>query len=178
MIATDVERVQQVLTEALMDEFEAQGHAMSGKLIKDIEYQVKQETDKLTIAGFMYNYGNILAAGTKASKIPFSGRTGRGGTSLYIQALQSYAKQRMNIQDEKKSLSVAFAIAHEQKKHGMPTPGSYKYTSSGKRTEFIEDAFKRSEDKINEAISDMAFNMLTVNIDVLINKWQTELNTK
>jgi len=176
MIATDVERVQQVLTEALMDEFEAQGHSMTGKLIKDIEYQVKQETDKLTIAGFMYGYGNILAAGTKASKIPFSGRTGNGGTSLYIQALQNYAKQRMNIQDEKKSLSVAFAIAHTQKKHGMPTPGSYKYSSSGKRTEFIEDAFKMGEDKINEAISDMAFNMLTVNIDVLIKKWNYELN--
>jgi len=83
----------------------------------------------------------------------------------------------MNIQDEKKSLSVAFAIAHTQKKHGMPTPGSYKYSSSGKRTEFIEDAFKMGEDKINEAISDMAFNMLTVNIDVLIKKWNYELNS-
>ena len=175
-IATDIERLQQVLTEALMEEFEAQGHSMTGKLIKDIEYVVKQEVDRLTISGFMYNYGNILAAGTKSSKIPFSGRTGRGGTSLYIQALQSYAKQRMNIQDEKKSLSVAFAIAHEQKKHGMPTPGSYKHSSTGKRTDFIEEAFKRGEDKINEAISDMAFNLLTVEIDVLINKWQYEIN--
>jgi hypothetical protein len=175
-IATNTERLQQVLTEALMDEFEAQGHAMSGKLIKDIEYVVKQEVDKISISGLMYMYGNILASGTKSSKIPFSGRTGRGGTSLYIQALQNYAKQRMNIQDEKKSLSVAFAIAHEQKKHGMPTPGSYKHSSTGKRTEFIEDAFKRGEDKISEAVSDMAFNLLTVKIDVLMKKWEFELN--
>lgn len=176
MIATDIERLQQVLTEALQNEFEAQGHSMTGKLIKDIEYQVKQTVDKISISGLMYPYGNILASGTKSSKIPFSGRTGRGGTSLYIQALQDYAKQRMNIQDEKKSLSVAFAIAHEQKKHGMPTPGSYKYSSSGKRTEFIEDAFNHSEDKISESISQMAFNLLTVKIDVLINQWNLELN--
>ena len=176
MIATDVERVQQVLTEALMSQFEAQGHKMTGKLIKDIKYVVKQTADNLSIEGFMYVYGNILAAGVKASKIPFSGRTGRGGTSLYIQALQQYAQTRMGIEDEKKSLSVAFAIAHSQKKHGMPTPGSYKYSSTGKRTDFIEEAFNEGEDKIDEAISQMAFNLLSVKVDVLIKEWQYELN--
>jgi len=83
MIATDVERVQQVLTEALMDEFEAQGHSMTGKLIKDIEYQVKQETDKLTIAGFMYGYGNILAAGTSLKDTVFRTYRQWGDVSLY-----------------------------------------------------------------------------------------------
>jgi len=175
-IATDIERLENVLNEALMNEFEAQGHKMSGKLISDIEYVVKQEVNKLTISGYMYPYANYLAAGTKAANIPFSGRTGRGRTSLYIQALKNYARIRMGIDNEKKALSVAFAIAHTQKKQGMPTRGSYSYTSTGKRTEFVSDAFKRDEDKITEAISDMAFNILTVKIDTLIDKWQLELN--
>lgn len=177
-IATNTERIQQVLTEALMSQFEAQGHKMSGKLIDDIKYVVKQETDKLSIEGFMYVYGNILASGTKASKIPFSGRTGRGGTSLYIQALQQYAQQRMNIQDEKKSLSVAFAIAHTQKKQGMPTQGSYKFSSTGKRKDFVIEAFKDAKDDLNEAVSDMAFNQLIVKVDALRKEWQYTLNNK
>ena len=175
-IQTDIVKLQDVLNEALMNEFEAQGHSMTGKLVKDIEYVVKQEVDKITIAGMMYPYANYLASGTSASKIPFSGRTGRGGTSLYIQALKNYAKVRMGIEDEKKALSVAFAIAHTQKKHGMPTPGSYKFSGTGKRTEWVGDAFKRDEGRITEAIEQMAFNLLTVKIDTLIDKWQIELN--
>jgi hypothetical protein len=98
------------------------------------------------------------------------------GTSLYIQAIQEWVKNRMNISDSKKSLSIAFAIATTQKKYGMPTPASVFYSKTGKRTEWIEEAFKRDESKIGEAISNMAFNMLIVNLDVILNKWQIELN--
>ena len=174
-LQSDIQKLEQVLSEALMNEFEAQGHKMSGAVVRDIEYVVKQEVNKISIAGMMYPYANYLAAGTKAAKIPFSG-IGGGGTSLYIQALKNYARQRMGIDNEKKALSVAFAIAHTQKKHGMPTPGSYAYSSTGKRTEWIGDAFKRDESKIVEVVEAMAFNMLTVKLDTLIEKWQIELN--
>jgi len=177
-IGTDIERLQFVLSEALMNEWEAQGHSMGGSVVKNIEYVVKQETDKLTLQGFMYPYGSIQAAGVKKDKIPYSGRTGRGGTSLYIQALQRYVQVRMGIENDKKSLSIAFAIASTQKKQGMPTRGSYSYSSTGKRTDWIEEAFKRDESKIREAISNMAFNILTVNLDVILNKWQILLNEK
>lgn len=173
-IGTDIEHLQHVISEALMNEWDAQGHYMNGKIVKEIEYQVKQETNKLILSGFMYPYGSIVAAGTPASKIPFSGRTGRGGKSLYIEALQSYVKNRMNIQDDKKSLSVAFAIAHTQKNQGMPTKGSYSFSKNGKRTDWIEGGLK--DDKVTEAISELAHNVLSVSLDVIINKWQVELN--
>lgn len=175
-IATDIERLEQVLTESLINEWEAQGHSMTGKVVKEIEYKAKQDANTLILSGFMYPYGSIQAAGTKPSKIPYSGRSGRGGMSLYIAALQEYVKTRMNISDEKKSLSIAFAIAAAQKKEGMPTSGSYKYSSTGKRTDWIEEAFKKGEDKITEAISVMSYNLLTVQLDVLLAKWQIELN--
>ena len=176
-IAVITTNLEHVLSKALQDEWEAQGHSMNNKIIDTIEYVVKQETNSLTLSGMIYPYGNILAAGTKSSKIPYSGRTGRGGTSLYIQALQNYVKLRMHISDEKKSKSIAFAIATEQKKHGMPTPGSYSFTSTGHRLQWVEDAFKRSEDKIVEAIREMTFNLLSINIDVLLNKWNALLNS-
>lgn len=180
-IATDIEKLEQVLSEALMSEFEAQGHKMSGKLIKDIEYVVKTQVDRISISGMMYAYGPILNAGVKADNIPFSPRglgfaASGAGTSLYIKGLQSWVKQRMAISDEKKSLSVAFAIATTQKKYGMPTSASTFYSSTGKRTEFITDAFKNNEDEITEAVEAMAFNMLTVKLDTLIDKWNIELN--
>lgn len=174
-LQSDIEKLELVLNEALMNEFEAQGHSMTGKLVKDIEYVVKTEVNKISISGMMYPYANYLAAGVKSAKVPFSGRGG-GGTSLYIQALKNYAKQRMGIENEKKALSVAFAIAHTQKKHGMPTPGSYSYSSTGKRTDFISEAFRRDESKITEVVEQMAFNMLTVKLDTLIDKWQIELS--
>lgn len=175
-IGTDIERLQFVLSEALMNEWEAQGHSMGGGVVKSIEYVVKQETNKLTLQGFMYPYGNIQAAGVKSSKIPYSGRSGRGGTSLYIQALQRYVQVRMGIENDKKSLSIAFAIAQTQKKEGMPTRGSYSYSRTGKRTDWVEEALKKNEGKIKEVISEMALNILTVNMDVILNKWQIELN--
>jgi hypothetical protein len=177
-IATQIERLEQVITESLLNEWEAQGHSMTGKIVRDIEYKVKEETNRMILQGFMYPYGNIIAAGISESKIPYSGRTGRGGTSLYIQALQNYAKVRMGISDEKKSLSIAFAIATSQKKHGMPTPRSYNYSSTGKRRDWIEEALKNNEQRIMEVISEMSYNMLSVQLDAILAKWQVQLNTK
>lgn len=174
MIATDVERIEQILSEVLMDEWEAQGHAMTSKVVKEIDYRTKYETNSLILSGMIYPYGNIIAAGVKPGKVPFGGKRGR--TSLYIQALQNYAKQRMGIQDEQKSLSVAFAIAKTQKKEGMPTYSSYSFSRTGKRTDWVEEAFRKNEEKITEAIRDMGYGVLTASIDVLLAKWNLELN--
>ena len=180
-IDTNIDKLKAVLTKALTEEWEAQGHSMNNAIVENIDFVVKQETDKLTISGMMFAYGNIIAAGVASSKIPYSGRSGRGGTSLYIQALQNYVKARMHIEDEKKSKSIAFAIAQTQKFSGdavgMPTRGSYAFTKTGARLRWIEEAFKHNEDNITEAISDMCFNLLTVNFDVLLTSWQKEFNT-
>lgn len=176
VLKENISKLEKVISEELKREFAAQGHTMNGKLINDIEWVVKEETNMFTLSGFMYPYGNILAAGTKSSKIPFSGRSGRGGTSKYIQALQDYAKERMNISGEKESLSVAFAIAHKQKKEGMPTRGSYAFSKSGKRLDWVEEALKHGEDKILEVIRELYYNVVSVNLDAIIAKWQIELN--
>jgi len=175
-IAADIERLEKVLSDMLLAEWEAQGHSMGGKVVRDIEYKVQQETTRIILSGFMYPYGGYIAKGIKPGKVPYSGRTGRGGTSLYIQALQRYAQQRMGITDAKKSLSIAFAIATTQKREGMPTYHSYSYSSTGKRMDWIEEAFRKNEPRITEAISLLTFNSLSVQFDVMIAKWQTLLN--
>jgi hypothetical protein len=173
-IGTEIEHLQQVISEVLLNEWEAQGHSMGGNVVKDMEYGIKQDENSLTLIGYMYPYGSIIAAGTKANRIPFSGRSGRGGTSKYIQALQGYVQRRMNISDAKKSLSVAFAIAHKQKAEGMPTQNSYKYSSTGKRLDWIEESLKK--EPVTEAINELGYYITSAKFDVLINQWQIELN--
>jgi hypothetical protein len=164
-IATDLEKLQQVLSESLLSEWEAQGHSMTGKVVKDIKYETKQTADTLELSGFMYPYANYQAHGAKwPNKRP------------PIEPLQRFVKLRMGITDEKKSKSIAFAIATKLKKEGLPSSGGMRFSKTGKRDKFIEEAFKKNEEKITEAISDMAFNRLSVQFDVLINKWNIELN--
>jgi hypothetical protein len=180
MSETQTSELQKVLSKALQDEWIAQGHSMNNKIIETIEYVTKQEADILTLSGFMFPYGLIINAGTKSENIPYSGRTGAGGTSLYIQGLQNYVKLRMNIEDDKKSLSIAFAIAQTQKFSddwmGMPTRGSYAYTTTGKRLEWIGEAFKHEEDQIGITVRQMCFNLLSLQVDVILNKYNIELN--
>jgi hypothetical protein len=52
---------------------------------------------------------------------------------------------------------------------------SYRFSTSGKRLDWVQEAFKNNEDKITEAISVFAFNQLNVEFDVLLNKWQQEI---
>jgi hypothetical protein len=174
MIATPIEHLQQVISEVLMDEWEAQGHKMTGDVVKEIDYQVKFNTNNIILSGLMFPYGSIQAAGITASRIPYGGRTGRGGKSAYISALQDYVKKRMGITDEKKSKSIAFAIATEHKKKGMPTDGSFRFSKNGRRKDWIE--FALQSDKVTEAISEMAEGIITANIDVMITNWNIELN--
>jgi hypothetical protein len=178
-IRTDIDHLKEVLSKALAHEWEAQGHKMSGKIVDTIDYVVKQEADRMTISGMMYPYGMYIAAGVKSSNIPYGGRTGRGGTSLYIKALQDYVKARMNITDEQKSKSIAFAIAQTQKNSGdywgMPTRGSYAYSSTGKRLGWIEDAFKNNEEEIIGVVREMCFDLLSLKFDVMLTEWNATL---
>lgn len=165
MIQTPTDRLQQVISELLLNEWEAQGHSMTGKVVKDIEYVSKYEADKLILMGMIYPYGKYQATGaTWPNRKP------------PIDPLQRWVKARMGISDEKKSRSIAFAISAELKKNGMPTSNSASYSSTGKRTAWIEDALKKGEDRIVEAISDMYWNKLNIEMDALTDRWNREFN--
>ncbi|TSA56912.1 hypothetical protein D4R42_02635 [bacterium] len=172
---TGIDRLQAILNEALLEEWEAQGHSINGAVVREIDYRVTQTVNEVILSGYMPFYGNIIARGVKPGNIPYSGRSGRGGTSKYIQALQRYAQLRMGL-DEKESLGVAFAIANTQKKSGMPTPGSYRYSSTGKRTGWVEEALRRGEDKLTITVRELTNNYISINIDALLAKWQVELS--
>jgi hypothetical protein len=101
--------------------------------------------------------------GVTAARIPYSPGSG-AKTSKYIDGLIRYAKQRMGASD-KEAKGIAFAIASRHKKEGMPTVASAKFSSTGKRTGFIEAALDSKEAEFEQIINDAVEEAITVTID-------------
>jgi hypothetical protein len=167
---TDLEAM---LRKELLRTWKEQGHHMDGKIVDTMEFVIEQTVEKLSFLAYMFPYGGYIQRGVPASSIPFSGITGRGGTSRYIQALIGYAQKRMALPD-KEAKQVAFAIAHKQKAEGMPTRASARFSSTGKRTDWIGATLERSQQDIERAMFAAASSILSLRFDNMITKYQTE----
>lgn len=135
---------------AIVNEWKAQGHNLTGKAINEIETVVKFNINELTITGLVLDYMAINNRGVTADKIPYTPNSGNR-TSKYIQGLIDYAKKRMGASD-KEAKGIAFAIASKHKKEGMPTRASARFSSTGKRTGFIETAINKIEPELKNLI--------------------------
>ena len=142
--------IAQMAIDAVANEWKAQGHNLTGAAIKNMETVIHTETDKIIIEGFVPDYMAINNQGVPANKIPYYPGSGRK-TSKYIDGLIEYAKKRMGKSD-KEAKSVAFAIASKHKREGMPTKGSVRFSTTGKRTGFIEQALDKNSQKFIELI--------------------------
>ena len=131
-------------------EWRAQGHELTGSAVKQMETIVKVEVNSIVIEGLVPDYMAINNQGVPANKIPYYPNSGRK-TSKYIDGLIEYAKKRMGKSD-KEAKSVAFAIASKHKREGMPTKASARFSSTGRRTGFIEIALEKNSQKFIELI--------------------------
>lgn len=136
------ERMGELVVESLRVQYRLQGHRLTGRLQKSIEYEVQPTKQGATLRIFMEGYGIVLDQGVRPSRIPFGG--GGGGSSKYIQGLRSFAKKRFGV-GQKEATRIAFAIANKHKKEGMPTRASRRYSKTGKRTGAISAALLDTE---------------------------------
>ena len=141
------------LKRKIIDELKKQGHVATGNLINSIEIKTEKTSEGLKGYIIMDGYANILDKGVKANRVPYSGNTGGGGTSKYIEALIEWIGviKPSLAQNERKSF--AFAIAQKAKKEGHPTKGSFAYSQNGRRTEWskfaIDDNLQEFENLID-----------------------------
>ena len=147
------------------NEWKAQGHNLTGSAIKQMETMVNFQINTLIIEGLIPDYMAYNNSGVKAERIPYYPGSGRK-ESEYIKGLMRYAKQRFGASD-KESKSIAFAIASKHKKEGMPTKASVKYSSTGKRTGFIETALDKNSQKFIELIE----NAIKFSVEVTIESY-------
>lgn len=137
-------------------EIKEQGHKLTNKLIDSVGYKIERTGGDFTIIFDMEFYGAILDKGVTAARIPFGGKGTGAKTSKYIQGLTRYARLRFNV-NAKEAVKIAFAIAHKQKKQGMPTKVSFKFSKTGKRTGFIEDTLQDVEKDIAAVLGRIQF---------------------
>ena len=131
-------------------EWRAQGHELTGSAVKQMETMIRFEINTLIIQGLVPDYMAINNSGVTAARIPYSPNSGNK-TSKYISGLIDYVKKRMGKSD-KEAKGIAFAIASKHKREGMPTKGSVRFSTTGKRTGFIEQALDKNSQKFIELI--------------------------
>jgi hypothetical protein len=146
-------------------EWRAQGHELTGSAVKQMETIVRMEINTLIIEGLIPNYMAINNSGVTANRIPYTPNSGNK-TSKYISGLIDYIKRRMGKSD-KEAKGIAFAIASKHKKEGMPTKGSVRFSTTGKRTGFIEQALEKNSPKFIELIE----NAITFSVEATIESY-------
>jgi hypothetical protein len=171
-----ISSIKELITEELRKSWEAQGHNMTGKVIDELEWVVEEETDRIVVELWMLGYGVIIDRGVKASNIPFSGTGQEGGKSKYIEGLTRYAEKRMSL-PRREALSVAFAIAYTHKKEGLPSRGSYRFSSTGKRKEWATDVFRGKETFIREQLKKIFTKVFRIRIEDKLGQIIKEFNT-
>jgi hypothetical protein len=147
------------------NEWRAQGHELSASAVRQMETLVRFEINTLIIEGLVPNYMAINNSGVTANRIPYTPNSGRP-PSKYISGLIDYVKRRMGKSD-KEAKGIAFAIASKHKKEGMPTKGSVRFSTTGKRTGFIEQALEKNSPKFIELIE----NAITFSVEATIESY-------
>lgn len=140
--------------EAVVLEWRQQGHELTGQAAQELEVRIVQRAGEIHLEGWVLDYMATLNRGVGADKIPYSPGSG-ASSSKYIEGLISYAQKRMGA-SRQEAERIAFAIASTHKREGMPSRGSKRFSSSGKRTGFIDEAMDKAADRLGELI-ELAF---------------------
>ena len=154
------------LQKELRKELREQGHYLTGALHNSIEYRVYKRGSTVAIAEMMsLDYGLIMEVGVPASRIPYGGNRrggGGGGTSKYIQGLVTFFQKRGL--GEREAMSAAFATANVQRREGMPTNGSFAFSSNGRRTGFVSETLENHLQIVGKILQERTGYLLTINL--------------
>ena len=136
-----IERSMEEIKKRLIAELKAQGHRLTGALEDSIQYEIKTTPGRITAIMTALDYGLVMEFGVPAGRIPYGGRSGRGGVSKYIQGLVRFFELRGL--ESREALGAAFATAQTHKREGMPSRGSFAFSSNGRRTGFVRNTLEQ-----------------------------------
>lgn len=148
----------------LRDELRDQGHNLTGRLSNSIGADIDEDADGWEIDISHEKYGVYLDFGVKPDRIPYSPGSG-AKYSKYIHALKDWVLARGIKTNEKAALSMAFAIARVQKREGMPTRGSFRFSQNGRRTGWLQYPSTAKENDIHSQLYDFYAQYIDASID-------------
>lgn len=145
-----VEKATDLLKDRLVERFNDQGHGLTGESERGLKTVVALEGGQYIGRVYGADHFLYLEFGVKPERIPYTRGEGRGGTSAYIQGLIRFWEKR-GLQD-REAIGAAFATAAIHKRDGMPTRKSLTYSNTGKRTGFIAQTIRDSEEEVRALV--------------------------
>ena len=127
-----------VLIKAITDALVAQGHRASGRLIDTARRVVTLRLDRMFIDIELEDYYKKLDEGQPA------------GTLVEIGRLVKWLRSTKFSGGGAELRRAAFLIQRAIFREGSPTEGSLRFSSTGKRTGFLNDAIRRADPKIDQ----------------------------
>jgi hypothetical protein len=122
---------------SLVSEAELQGHKLTGKLEKNLTYEVVSSDDEATATIYGPDYAIYLNYGVSAERVRYPIRV----------MIEYFTKRGLPM---KEATSAAWATRAKHKKEGMPTKASQRFSKNGNRTGFLDDGLKNGIDKIKQ----------------------------
>ena len=152
----DIEEVGQFIINELAKELIKQDHKATGKLIASLDYTVNDALLGKELIITMNDYGENVNTGRK-----------RGAAKVPIKALVQWIKDKGIETNNKKVLSMAFAVQKSIEKKGIPSKPYVKWKSGNgkKRIEFVDDTLERINVEINRRITDAVFKEVNITVD-------------
>lgn len=144
---------------AIGDMLEAQGHKLTGRLIRSLAPKL-DAGEKLSGAVLWERYGEAINNGVPRSRIPYSPGSG-AGSSEYIRGLLNFVRRaRLRPRGRQTQLGIAFAIANSHKKYGMPLVGSKRFSKTGRRTGAVEEALEKEKKATQQYMEEVALAVI------------------
>lgn len=161
----DLKPIAEFLVDLHLGEFIDQGHNLTGRGARSVE---QVPTFGSNYEGFQIKYIKYLIyvnKGVRKDRIPFTRRGrrrtgGPGRTSKYIEGLKQFAKLRGMGNGDKELTRIAFAIAMKHKKEGMPTRGSLRYSSTGRRKGFQDVVLRENRQLIDQKVREASVQFI------------------
>lgn len=151
-----------------IQELEDQGHRATGRLIASVVAKVKAMMNDIELELSHLDYGIIVNTGLSPERVPYSRGSG-AKSSKFIDALMGWIRLKGIAGGLEKTVrSIAFAMATTMKKEGIPTKGSYRFTSNGRRTMWIDYIYDRYNVQWQEDVEILAGDYIEEAFDAML----------
>lgn len=142
----NLDKISKMIIVELQKELIAQGHSATGNLVNSMEGKTMVLPNSVAIEILMDDYSQYVNDGRKA-----------GGKKVPIAVLIDWVERRGIANGDKEVKNAAFAIQQKIFKEGSPTTGSFKFSSNGRRTGFIDFVIANELDPILNELGDEVF---------------------
>lgn len=144
--------VQKLMIADIKKELRLQGHYDTGKLEQSFREYEAVINNEIILQAYALGYITDLEEGVPANKIRVS--------EADFKNLTAWVQRKIGATTPAEATAIAASIVRKWKKEGKPLAGANEYSSTGKTTGAIADAFEANEDKYYNRLDNVVFDEL------------------